>query len=182
MSIINEALKKAQDTKKELSQIVTKDLSFKQSIPSDKELSSSIKEIADKKTGWSVASRVGTLFIVGVAVLAFLYNKNIVSPTTYPTAAVPKLLEVERGAVKPLIPPPLPIVEKAANSSGRKKVTVIPDFKLSGVMSGSGDSFVMLNNKIATIGDFVDGAQIISIDGDGATLVYDGRELRVSMK
>lgn len=186
MSIISEALKKAGEKRRQ-------DVAILQEDVPDSSVSDEVREIASRKINWNILSGLGTFFIVGFAVVAFLYN------TTFPPAAYPPKpnlqkakIDLHQANVSPS-PPPQQIVEVAVEKPPPiriidsrfyptlvpevKKKPPLPDLELCGIMEGIGEPMAIINNRIMKKGEYVEGAHLIAIGSDRVNLLYDDKEI-----
>ena len=54
-----------------------------------------------------------------------------------------------------------------------------PPLKVQGVIWGGSLSQAIINNKVVTIGDDIEGAKIIYIDRQGITVIFEGKQYRL---
>ncbi len=174
MSIINEALKKAGVEKE--SDVLRKSIQL---------------EFQKKKSGvnW------GPVFVVLVLVLI---TGPIVVPvfsTPFQSSSLHKSLSSHASqGVPPLaLAEPLPraqsevtrqaqfsIEETIPQNTNHPPTAVMPDFTLSGIVFSPKDSYCLLNNKIAKVGDTISGAKLVRISADQVVLDYQGQEIVLS--
>lgn len=57
-----------------------------------------------------------------------------------------------------------------------------PEMKLSGVITGQGDSYAVINGKIIRVGAKIDGAKVISIEHNSVTYSFNDREYTIKMR
>ena len=72
--------------------------------------------------------------------------------------------------------------EMKSAKTGRYPVEEIPPPKLDiqGVIWGDGPSRAIINNKVVSVGDDIEGAKVIKIDKDGIIILYSGRQYNFS--
>ena len=63
---------------------------------------------------------------------------------------------------------------KAGSGEGKA-----PPLKVQGVIWGGSLSQAIINNKVVTIGDDIEGAKIIYIDRQGITVIFEGKQYRL---
>ena len=71
-----------------------------------------------------------------------------------------------------------------AGSPASPIVSRAPDFNLSGVIYSDfspKDSFCIINDKIVKVGEVVDGAKLLSVSQNMATVEYQGKEITLSV-
>ncbi len=172
MSIISDALRKVSDQRK--TSVRMRDDELKSIFVSD------TKKIKTKKTQWNILTGVGTIFIVGFAIIAFLYNADLFSSARYSTT--PSLKAPANAA------PPKRMRKKAVVRNTRTvpvevtETEILPIFILNGIIEGRGESLAMINNTILKKGDFNQGGQIINVSNDSVTLFYRDKEITLRIK
>ena len=170
MSIISEALKKAGDKRRDTVRLREGDLITRG-------LSSRIEKISSRKTRWSIVSGVGTLFIVGFIVAAFLFNAKFLpsfkEPAETASRAMPKTIDFKERAG-----PSADLQAKnVIYATTRDEEALTLPLALNGVIGGSGKPLAIIDGRILEQGDFVHGAQLISIRSDRAILLYNDKEI-----
>jgi len=170
MSIISDALKKAGDNRRDTIRLREGDLITRG-------LSDRIEKISSRKTRWPIVSGIGTLFIVGFIVAAFLFNAKFLpsfkEPAETPSRPMPKAIDFEERAE-----PAADLQAKKviyATTGGEEALTL--PLALNGVIEGSGEPLAIIDGRILKQGDFVHGAQLISIRSDRAILLYNDKEI-----
>ena len=63
--------------------------------------------------------------------------------------------------------------------SGGGSESKVPPLKVQGVIWGGSLSQAIINNKVVTIGDDIEGAKIIYIDRQGITVIFEGKQYRL---
>ena len=182
MSIISDALKKVADKRIEVVRL--------QADATARKLNQDIKKGTTKNTKWSILSGVGTFFIVGFAITAFLYNTEFFSSFIHPSKAqpivLPERIALEKEAIvdkpKAVIKEKIPsYIVSRPKSVFRKKAQIIP-LTLNGIIEGQGEPLAIINNNILKAGDYVDGARVINIGPDRVVLFYDNKEILLRIK
>lgn len=174
MSIISDALRKVADKRSDYTRLKDEKL--------DRDLTPEIKRLAIKKTRLSILSSVGVFFIVGLAIVIFLYNSDItpsfIHPKT-PSLITPKDITLKTDITKDdteKITPPLSVAPI------KKERRALPHLTLNGIIGGTGEPLAIINNKILKKGDSIYGARLIYIAKDKVTLSYRDREFTLEME
>lgn len=175
MSIISDALKKAADKRRGVTRLREEDFT--------RDLDGHIEKIASKKTRWSLLSSLGTFFIVGFAIIAFLYNVEFLpsfmnSAGKTSSTVVPKKLDLERTISPADVDKPKVITKPRPKKTG----SLLFNLRLNGIMEGKGESLAVINNKILRKGDFIEGAELIDISSNKVTLLYNRKEIILYME
>ncbi len=181
MSIINDALKKAQKTKES-------------ALFPDREGNSGVRLEFQKKQGFNW----GSLFVL---LVLFLITGPIIAPLFSLPMKKEAFLNVGPIASKDLaVISSKPIKEAAESFSSTRKAqfgieetprlpsTVIappafsalssrPDFALSGIVYNPKESYCILNDKIVKIGERVSGAKLLAITPEKVVLDYQGETI-----
>ena len=133
-----------------------------------------------------------TLFMVVLVVLDFFEPKSAL-PTL--AAALEKITYMESDAVVTIKTPRLEIAKLRdplqipvatrkqlfAKKPGQKQQ--LANVQLQGIVwNPQGESKAIVNGKIFTIGDFVEGIQIIEINKDNVKLIYQENEVSLTLK
>lgn len=160
MSIISEALRKVSDQRRSVVRLRNEELA---GIFVD-----DARKVKSKKEKWTLMSSIGTVFIVGFGIVAFLYNAQ-------PPVMVPQLSVATTQPVAKVLP--LTTVVSPTPVIGSVETGLLPIFNLNGVIEGGGESLVMINNNILKKGDYIEGAQIIRITSESVTLYYNNKEI-----
>jgi len=174
MSIINEALKKAGVEKE--SDMLRKNMQL---------------EFQKKKPGvnWGPVFVVLVLLLITGPIVVPIFSTPFRSSSlrenlsSHASQGVPPLATAER------LPPARPEVTRQAQFSieetmlqntNHPPTAVMPDFSLSGIVFSPKDSYCLLNNKIAKVGDTISGAKLVRISSDQVVLDYEGQEIVLS--
>lgn len=179
MSIISEALRKASEKRKDVINLKEEDFRTDAAARPDtrrlrdrfrtKDLSIDIKEIASRKTKWSLLSTMGTLFIVGLALTAFFYNVNYLPSGTNSIAPVVAALK-ETDAVK------------GVSSEINDINTIQHLLRLNGVIEGTGEPYAVINNRILKKGESIYGAEVLDISSQKVTMLFKGEQITLQIE
>lgn len=92
------------------------------------------------------------------------------------------LLEYKAGNFRDPFQPPVlgDIVKKGKVEGGQMPETPPPSLTMQGVIWGGRFPQAIINNKVVKAGDAIEGARIISIDKDGATLFFKDRQYNLA--
>lgn len=199
MSIISDALRKVSDNRKEVT-------ALRQELPKEKtshSINREAKDVASKKIKWNTLSGIGTLFIIGVAIVAFLYNadsrpsilrsrnfqtrEQLREYTTRPAA---QSENIEVAIEKPVIIKtslPLtntrPLISKSTIKPALREEKPKPVyFDLSGVIEGSGEPLAIINGSILGKGDTIERAEVVDITPHRVLLRRSGEDIYLRIK
>ena len=167
MSIINDALQKAEEIKKSGVKEIIKDANK----PNIKLFVKDKRAVQHK---WIYIS--GVLIILVFAILALFSRKestvkeNFVLPEIVPNT---KLSVVEKIPLEDVNNDPLPVLQNTLPD--------VSEFKLTGMVLGEGTPMAIINDSVYMAGDMIKDLRIIEITKDTVSLEKDGRiiELRV---
>jgi len=193
MSIISDALKKAADKRRDIvrlpergpnSRLGAGEKVFKEESLLDKDpgLVRQIEKISSKKNEWNLLSGIGTVLIVGFAIVAFMLTKEFIPSFTFSSSdpsdnllAAPRKVFTEDKYME--------IVDKARNGTASPSVAVKRSrpFKLNGIIEGGGESLAVIDDRIVKKGEFVYGAQVVKIGSEKVILLSDDKEITLHL-
>lgn len=177
MSIISDALRKAADKRREVIRLPDEELT-RELVNREKK----IRKFTSKRTRWSALSSIGVFFIVGFAILIFLYNTefltSFISPKQGSSMVMPKKIDFEQKIPSSLTAKPVGTIDEPSLKEE------VPSFELTlnGVIEGAGEPVAVINNNILEKGDFIHGMQIIDITSNKVTLLNGDKELILRIK
>ena len=159
MSIINEALKKAQETNRQQQA----NAAGRVSEPSeDILLKTKISQLpAAPRRNLKLPARVKwfapVLIAVVIIAIGQVFFKNFfrTTPSSSPSAA------------------PAPISQNAQD---------LPALKLNGIVYDNERPYAIVNNKVLSKGDMIDGAKLIEINRESVKFVFNDEEFEISSK
>ena len=193
MSIISDALKKAADKRRDIVRLPErkhdrrfrtgeKVLEKERVLDNDPGLERQIEKISSKKTGWNLLSSVGTLLIVGFAIVAFMFNKEFIPSFTFSSSpapdnllAAPKRVFIEDKYTE--------IADRVRKETVRPPVTkrVPHTFKLNGIIEGGGEPLAIIDDRIVRKGELIYGAEVVEIGSERVILLSDDKEVTLHL-
>lgn len=172
MSIINDALKKAQEQN---TRFKSKGISS-YSVAKQHKPQSYIQK--------KVIAFISTLFLMtltlGVSWLIIGTIKNLSMP---PVAVVPEIHEPPEDQINTEPQDPSPIADVANKGILYQKAKPVSEtFVLSGIVFGDGNPFAVINDKIVEEGDRIDEAKVVRIEKNRVTLHLEGEKITLTLK
>ena len=82
---------------------------------------------------------------------------------------------------RPLVRPTAAVTEDGNDFMDRFSNILPTSFELSFVRANGSSPMAIINDRRVTIGDVIAGAEVISIDRNGVTLLIDDEETRISI-
>lgn len=167
MSIVNEALKKAQDQKANLA---NKDLDKDAIEPKP------ISEIETrpKITPTRAKEAKKFIFFTIIAIIGgiiFLKNSSYLLHKKIP-------LNSNISTPSQEIPNSVPIVSAPKSSEG----SFLPTFTLNGIVYDEVRPYAIVNNKVLLKGDLIEGAKLVEINRDSVKLIFNDKEIELTAK
>lgn len=171
MSIITEALTKAQEKRKnETHPAEEKIIKIQASVPDIKKEAQPLEEI---KSAFSIKSALilGLILTASAAILIFtplIHRPSATEnkPLGPPIAQAPQ--PIQQAAPKPT-PISVPYKFSLTNPAF--------EFSLEGIISGNGAPAAIINKQVVGVGDTVKGAVVMAINEDEVILDYNGEEI-----
>jgi hypothetical protein len=170
MSIINDALKKAQE-KNKAEDIVTGPAPIAQpASPPTPAHRQSYKAPADAKR---LIPALISLIVIATGVVFFRSFSRKTAPDAglFLAPASPIAEPVSPAVSAPAVPMPAPL-----NAQG------FPVLKLNGIVYDSERPYAIVNNKVLSKGDAVEGATLTEIEQEKVKFVFNGREFELSSR
>lgn len=188
MSIINDALKKAEQEKNKM---VTDEPAYT-NIASQvyrpkakQEAAGQSLPVTEKKSPDLIWIPVSILIFVAVISLAIIItnlNKKPVS-TTQPTASIESSKTINPPSpaqTQPEITAPSALSQNGTEIAPEPPAIKIPSAPpaliLSGIVAGGKDSYAIIDNEIVKKNDLISGAKVVEIYSDRVVLEFDGAE------
>jgi hypothetical protein len=113
-----------------------------------------------------MALRIGGIVIGGALVLAYLARGSLRQGTAPPAPATPVYTKA----------PPAPTLPPVPSSPVVKPIAVPPEIRLTGVIWDAKTPTAVINGKVVTVGEEVNGATIVAIDLDAVRVRYRGAD------
>lgn len=170
MSIINEALKKASQTRGDFP------------LPKIHEA----RRVS--KINWGPVFVLLVLILITAPIVAPLFSRPYQverSPRALPAASMPRQISMQQDI--PVAAPALPVFSKPRPQFGVEESPLVaarspvqihqPYLALSGIVFSPERSYCIINDKIVTVGDKVQGAKLVRITPEKVTLDYQGEPL-----
>ena len=180
MSIINEALRKAQEDRKQQQQDERRP-GFEPSLRADaargKERDFSEKSAAPVRAGNKYLFFVITVIVIAVVVFMKWFPPFSIRDITIPEISIYKKAvigapQAQRAADLPSVSPVPSIL----------KTTAFPSLSLNGIVYDEEKPYAIVNDRILVKGDTIEGATLIKISRDGIKLSFNGEEFEVNSK
>ena len=182
MSIINEALRKAGQEKLP-ENIVNRSVSPPVLTPAGALAGKKIlPELPKKKqkVNWGPLFVVLVLLLITGPLIAPIFSspyRNTV--TTYP---VPSYQETLKASEAPKVPAASNLkaqfaIEELPVAPIARPVPFRPDFAINGIVYSSPNSYCIINGRVVQVGEKIDGAKLISVTPEKATLEYQGDKM-----
>lgn len=182
MSIINEALKKAQEDNRQQADAAGQEAAQQASAPSDaKAYSSPSARRHNLKLSTEIKRVVPALIILIVIAAVLFYSKGFfrsVSPAA-------NLLLAPVHMVKTAFPP---ATASPAQEETQQAAAVTPVFqdtldfpilRLSGIVYDNERPYAIVNNRVVSKGDTIDGATLIEVRQESVMFVFNDKEFEV---
>jgi len=172
MSIINDALKKAQDQN---AQFKSKGI-FPYSVAKHHKPQSYIQK--------KVTAFIGTLFLMTLTLaVSWLIIGTIMNLSMPPVVVTPEIQEPPEGQIstEPQDPSPTANIANKGILYQRAK-PVSETFVLSGIVFGGGNPFAVINDKIVEEGDRIAEAKVVRIEKNRVTLHFEGEKITLTLK
>jgi len=168
MSIINEALKKVQEIRKESPAKDTVGPAGKVETKLPMPAMPADKKAVIKVTGIIIAS---------IAAVILLKNSNMLSPKK----------------TVPRVPPPQTAQEKPAPATpgawnfnvappGASQEDALPTLVLNGIVYDDQRPYAIVNNKVLLKGEEIEGAALVEISKDRVKFLFKGREIELNAR
>jgi hypothetical protein len=183
MSIIQEALKKAERQIKDTKQIPAADGASRVKTPDTSGPVESRKPPVTGHDPRAVAILLVILIVTAVVAASQLFpKKNIPAKSSVPGEAVSKPAVVtSKNEELPILPSVIFQQPHDAVQSDEKKPTT-PEFVLNGIMYLEGSPRAIINDSMVEVGDAVNGATVVKIDKKNVLLEYNGAEISLDLK
>ena len=168
MSIINEALRKVVQDKQPVS-VLTPDKKILPELPKKK-----------KKVNWGPVFVLLVLLLITGPLIAPIFSspyRNTIS--VFP---VPSYQETLKSSEAAKMPAPSNMkaqfgIEEVPMSLTSKPLPIRPDFAMNGIVYSSPNSYCIINGRVVQVGEKIDGAKLISVTPEKATLEYQGDKM-----
>jgi hypothetical protein len=166
MSIINDALKKAAEEKKE-----------------SRNLGSHIQLQHQKKRGmnWGPIFVILVLLLITGPIIAPLFSTPIKKDYPGHLAGAPQSnVPSNNQLAMATIPLNTRQAQFGMEEAARPMMASrMPGFALSGIVYSTKESYCLINNQVAKVGDVVRGAKILAISQNEVTISYQGQKLSI---
>ena len=176
MSIINEALRKANREKHESS--------------SGKPLGGGILQSESlkrkKQINWGPVFLFLVFGVITGPIVAPVFTSSFRHVNSISASAVRPVGHVVRTS-EPVVAEAEPSKENRKGQFGVEEFSAvrplplaIPNLNLTGIVYSEPNSYCIINNKIVKKGEFIQGAQLVSVTGDEAVLDYQGQRISLA--
>jgi|GEM_PF-3992261 len=172
MSIINEALKKVQEIRKEHP---SKDTAAPSPAGIEAKPHISLSVPANKK---GIVKIAGIVVIIGVTAIALLKTTGILFPKKTIPAAPVSTRPQPRALPKPAPETENPSVAPSSSSQDDSLPTLI----LNGIVYDEQRPYAIVNNRVLQKGEEIEGAQLIEIYKDKVKFLFQDREIELNAR
>lgn len=172
MSIIYEALKKTQNSSKNITADIALNAGQKQN---------------PKKAG-KIPYALASVIIIGLGFIFYVFLKK---PQELDKASTVRKSEIQESvsqapsfADEPKNSPPNPSSSFSSlpSQSAPKEEKKLPDFVLNGIVISPDGNIALINDQIIRAGDNIEGARVERIEDSRVVLSYEGREIVLKSK
>ena len=192
MSLIEEALRRAQED----GQLSQRETPIHVQLPDPAPAAESAQEASRPSLNWAAAITVATVGVLAwiawgrmAAPPARRGTSSVGSPATADTSSPERILPARSAAG--MVPPrsAAPVVSRQPSQAVRAPVAAegashpmvrrafSPALTLNGVVEGSGEPLALINDNVLRIGDTIEGATLVAVKADAATLRWRDQEL-----
>lgn len=170
MSIINEALKKAQESRQEQDKNIKEepDITPSLSLPPSP---------AVKRPSGAVKRDYNTIFWI-LPAIAVIAAGVVLAKNLLPAPRPQQIQKETRGSrIYPV--EPTPEQKPAPPSEAREADIPLPALKLSGIVYDENSPYAIVNGAILREGEVIDGAKLVEIKKERVKFEFNGREFEI---